>query len=251
MTTLLIATIIGTSIGISGTGLGGIISYLIKDPTSQTQSSMLFFSGGVMFSMVAFSMVPEAYIQGGIFAVVTGLSLSVPFVLLLSITLDNARIQKSLSIKTDTTALRLRRMSLMLISSIGLHNLPEGIAIGSSIAAGSSYSLALILLMLMHDIPEGMSVGMGMRISDMGAIKGVGACALSGLPTGLGAAFGAMAVSLSSKWIGVSLAFAAGAMIAIIITELMPSANRLCGRFGARKWIVIGAVVGLILIRVV
>ena len=227
MTGLQTSIAVGTLIGVAGTGLGGAACYAIAHPTKTIQAVMLSFAGGVMVAMVAFSMLPEAFLEVPFWPGAAGLLLSALFVGALSAAL---RLPSNAGQTEEGMRLRLQRTSLMLISAIALHNLPEGLAIGTGLSVQSDYTVTLIVLMLLHDIPEGMAVGVGLRAGRMSVFKGIGICMLTGVPTGLGAAVGFFVGEISQAFISASIAFAAGAMLLVTCLELIPSARGLDGR---------------------
>lgn len=227
MTGLESSIVIGTLIGVAGTGLGGAVCYIIPRPTNTLQAVMLSFSGGVMVAMVVFSMLPEAFLGKPFWPGAFSFLLSALFVGALSATL---RLPSNGLHTEEGLRLRLQRTSLMIISAIALHNLPEGLAIGTGLSVRSDYTFTLIILMLLHDIPEGMAAGVGLRAGRMNVFKGIGACMLAGVPTGIGAAFGFFAGEISVSFMSASIAFAAGAMLLVTCLELFPNARLLDGR---------------------
>lgn len=77
-------------------------------------------------------------------------------------------------------------------------------------------------------------------------MKAVILTALSGVTTGIGAFFGAIVGNLSKEFVGISLAFAAGAMLYIVSCELIPQSNQIYkGRFSSFGNI-LGIVLGII-----
>ena len=227
MTGLGASIAVGTLVGVAGTGLGGAVCYIIARPTKTMQAVMLSVSGGVMVAMVVFSMLPEAFTGGPFWPGAAGLLVSAVFVGALSAVL---RLPSNGLQTEEGLRLRMQRTSLMIISAIALHNLPEGLAIGTGLCVRSDYTFTLIMLMLLHDIPEGMAAGVGLRAGRMSALKGIGACMLAGVPTGLGAAVGFFVGEISIAFISASIAFAAGAMLLVTCLELIPNAYALDGR---------------------
>ena len=107
-------------------------------------------------------------------------------------------------------------------------------AIGSGFEASSMLGFSLAMAIAIHDIPEGMSIAIPINKSGYGKIKAIVLTALSGLTTGVGAFFGAIIGTSSQQLIGISLAFAAGAMLYIVSCELLPESNQIYkGRFAS------------------
>ena len=93
---------------------------------------------------------------------------------------------------------------------------------------------------------NGMSIAIPINNSGYGKLKAVILTALSGVTTGVGAFFGAILGTASKELIGISLAFAAGAMLYIVSCELLPESNQMYkGRF-ASFGNIFGIVLGII-----
>lgn len=123
-----------------------------------------------------------------------------------------------------------------IIVSIGLalHNIPEGLAIGSGFDASLALGYSLAIAICLHDIPEGISMAIPMKNGGMKPWKVMMYVILSGIATGLGALIGAFIGNISEQVIAVCLAFAAGAMLYIVSGELIPESNKLYqGRISA------------------
>ena len=87
-----------------------------------------------------------------------------------------------------------------------------------------------------------MSIALPISQSGYGKYKAIFLTALSGLTTGIGAFFGAIIGNISQKFIGISLAFAAGAMLYIVSCELLPQSSQMYrGRFAS-----FGNIIGII-----
>ena len=138
-----------------------------------------------------------------------------------------------------------------IIVSIGLalHNLPEGLAIGSGFGASISLGYSLAIAICLHDIPEGISMAVPMKNGGMGKLKVVFYVLMSGVTTGIGAFFGALVGGISKDVISVCLSFAAGAMLYIVSGELVPESNKLYqGRMTA-VGNMLGFLIGLIALQ--
>lgn len=107
-------------------------------------------------------------------------------------------------------------------------------AIGAGFEASSRLGLSLAMAIAIHDVPEGMSIAIPINNSGYGKIKAIILTALSGITTGIGAFFGAIIGNDSQELVGISLAFAAGAMLYIVSCELLPESNQMYkGRFAS------------------
>jgi ZIP family zinc transporter len=126
------------------------------------------------------------------------------------------------------------RRSVLLISAISLHNLPEGLAVGvafgaSNLAKGASplaAALALTLAITLQNIPEGLAVILPLRREGFSKRRAWWWGQLSGLVEPLAALAGALLVSRVQALLPYALAFAAGAMVFVVVEELVPEAQR-------------------------
>ena len=108
-----------------------------------------------------------------------------------------------------------------------MHNIPEGLAIGSGFDASFKLGLSLAIAIALHDIPEGISMAIPMKNGGMKPGKILLYVFLSGIATGFGAFLGAIIGKISQQIIAMCLAFAGGAMLYIVSGELVPEANKL------------------------
>ena len=121
---------------------------------------------------------------------------------------------------------------LVMVGAIALHNFPEGVVIGVSYAKEvdllntlfSSSGFIMAVIIGLHNIPEGMAVSVPLISGGMSKPKAVILTAFSGLPTVIGAVIGYMLGGLGPTTLIVSLGFASGAMLYVILGELLPEA---------------------------
>ena len=127
---------------------------------------------------------------------------------------------------------------------IAMHNLPEGLAIGTGYVVSSLTGWRLMITMMIHNIPEGMAMAGPMAAAGVSCSKCMAITGAAGLPMGLGALVGAMLGKVSPATLAVSLGFASGAMLYIVFDELIPEAQAQAeghsGTFGAVTGVIIG-----------
>jgi len=124
--------------------------------------------------------------------------------------------------------------SVLLVLAITLHNIPEGIAVGVAFGAaaagipGASLAgaIALTLGIGLQNFPEGLAISAPLRREGMSHGKSFFYGQLSGIVEPIGAVLGAAAVILMRQVLPYALAFAAGAMIYVVIEELIPEAEQ-------------------------
>jgi zinc transporter, ZIP family len=134
----------------------------------------------------------------------------------------------------------------LLALGIGLHNFPEGLAIGTGFIGSTELGTTLAILIGLHNIPEGMAVAAPLKQGGYSYLKVLGITALSGAPMGIGALIGALIGSISVSVLGISLGFAAGAMFYIVCDELIPDAYESAGAHLSIFGIFTGTILGIL-----
>jgi ZIP family zinc transporter len=226
---MLDAILVSFIVQVLGTGLGGLIAVIIGK-CKKVNDSLFSFTAGIMLAIVCFELIPDAIsfidVLFVCIAVIIG-SLAINF------------FENILSKNND------KKKSLFMIGlAIALHNFPEGLVLGAS---NQKFS-ALSLLIGLHNIPEGVAVCLPyFQNGEKG--KGILYSFLSGAPTVLGAVIGNAFSSISPVVSGVCLAFASGAMIYVVFSELIPRSNDLLKEKISGIILTIGVIIGLIVIN--
>lgn len=125
----------------------------------------------------------------------------------------------------------------LLVVAITLHNIPEGLAIGvafgaaatdSGIAVGATVAgaMALTIGICLQNLPEGMAVSLPIRGEGYSRLRSFGYGQLSGLVYPFATVVGAATTLLIRPLLPYALAFAAGAMLYVVIEELIPESHR-------------------------
>jgi ZIP family zinc transporter len=125
------------------------------------------------------------------------------------------------------------RRSILLVLAITLHNIPEGLAVGVAFGALASDlssatlagAVALALGIGIQNFPEGAAVSVPLRREGVSRLKSFWYGQLSGIVEPLAGVLGAMAVIWIKPILPYALAFAAGAMIYVVVEELIPESQ--------------------------
>jgi ZIP family zinc transporter len=176
-----------------------------------------------------------------------GAALGVLFVILLSRLLPRGASVPELELPEmlpEDRVLALRRTGFLLSAGIAIHNLPEGIAIGSGMALPGTFGLELALLIFAHNIPEGMAMSLPLRLAGTKKSRILLLGLLVGAPTAVGAWIGAYLGAISHTVVGVCLGFAGGAMLYLTLKELIPETVRMRNSPVAAVSIAIGIAAG-------
>jgi ZIP family zinc transporter len=126
------------------------------------------------------------------------------------------------------------RRSVLLVLAITLHNIPEGLAVGVAFGAlgaglpGTSLAgaVALAIGIGIQNFPEGAAVSVPLRREGLGRFRSFWYGQLSGIVEPIAGLLGAAAVVLARPVLPYALGFAAGAMIYVVVEELIPEAQR-------------------------
>ncbi len=126
------------------------------------------------------------------------------------------------------------RRSVLLVLAVTLHNIPEGLAVGVAFGAVSagipeaalSGALALALGIGLQNVPEGVAVSVPLRREGLGPLKSFWYGQLSGAVEPVTAVIGAALAASSLAVLPYALSFAAGAMIFVVVEEVIPEAQR-------------------------
>jgi ZIP family zinc transporter len=125
------------------------------------------------------------------------------------------------------------RRSTLLVLAITLHNLPEGLAVGVAFGAAAAGlpeaslagAVALALGIGIQNFPEGLAVSMPLKREGMSSWKALWFGQLSGIVEPVAGILGAAAVLASRAILPYALGFAAGAMIFVVVEELIPESQ--------------------------
>ncbi len=256
MSTIWAIIIITTIAGVGGTGLGGLLGACVRRDSQKMVSLLLSFAAGVMLAVVCFDLLPGAITPDGgqkvsIFVVIANLVLGYGVAYLLNYLIDRDTDREVPHINQKNhprTADDLGELihskhyeehkekhsglftaGLVMACAIALHNVPEGIVIGASYAkdstvllGGSGFIMACVIGL--HNVPEGMAVSVPLISGGDKRLHAVLLTALSGAPTVIGAIIGYYVGLISPVMLSMSLAFASGAMLYVVMGELMPEA---------------------------
>ena len=160
----------------------------------------------------------------------------------------NARISGPCS--TARAVRRARRIALLIIA-ITLHNLPEGAAVGLSFLSDDpALGFATMIGIGLQNIPEGMAVAALLATLGWSPMR----CAIGALASGLvepfGAAVGVSIASVSDAVLPWALGFSAGAMLYVVVAEIIPRTRRAAretGQVSATPALIAGLVLMMVL----
>ena len=211
-----------------GTALGsGFVFFMKRDLPPMVQKILLGFASGVMVAASVWSLLIPAIEMGqgasAVVAPVIGLLAGFAFLLLIDYITPHIHPGG----EAEGPRSRLSRTAKLALA-VTIHNFPEGMAVGVAIAGALTAdfsmagALALSLGIAIQNVPEGAIISMPLRAEGNSRRKAFGIGALSGIVEPVG---GALVLLLATSILGVMpfmLAFAAGAMLYVVVEELVP-----------------------------
>lgn len=208
----------------SGTALGAFPVLFMKTLSARTRDTLLGFGAGVMLAATVFSLlVPALDVARG-----------------QGFTAWGAGTLASIGLLLGAAAMRLlgRMLAqrqgeqglasgiLLFVIAIIVHNVPEGMAVGVAAGAGLSGADGLAIGIALQDVPEGLIVALGLVSAGMARGKAVLIGVASGLVEPVFALLCAWLMGISQVLLPWGLALAAGAMLFVVVHEIVPESQR-------------------------
>jgi ZIP family zinc transporter len=218
------------------TALGAAPVFLTERFSRKVMDGLLGFAAGVMIAASYWSLLAPAIELpgGGLLPAAIGFLTGGAFIYIIDRILPHLHL---FACAEETEGIRTAwRRSVLVVLAITLHNIPEGLAIGVTFGAAALGSekatlgaaIALTLGLGLQNLPEGLAVAMPLRREGMGQLKAFLYGQASGLVEPLGGVIGAALVLLMQQLLPYGLGFAAGAMIFVVVEELIPESQ--CGK---------------------
>ena len=228
----------GLMIPFLGTMLGSACVFFMRSNlNARVQKLLLGFASGVMVAASIWSLIVPAIEQSeesgmgklAFLPAATGIALGMAFLLLLDVIIPHLHVNAD---KPEGLKASLKKTT-MLVLAVTLHNIPEGMAVGvvfAALMAGGSGitaagALALSIGIAIQNFPEGAIISMPLA----GEGNGKGKAFLYGTLSGIVEPIAAVITILLTSWIlpllPYLLSFAAGAMLYVVVEELIPEAS--------------------------
>lgn len=231
-----LTVLIGLFIPLAGTTLGSAaVFFLKKEMSIPVRKALLGFASGVMIAASVWSLLIPAIEMSGEGSLprwvppLIGFWAGVGFLLLLDMLIPHLHADSDKPEGVHSKADR----SLMLMLAVTLHNLPEGMAVGvvfagmlsgdAAISTGSA--LVLSIGIALQNLPEGAIISMPLVGSGISRTRAFVYGFMSGVVEPAGAILTLLLTSIITSALPYILAFAAGAMIYVVVEELIPQAQ--------------------------
>lgn len=246
----ILAAFIGTMFTYSMTAVGSGLVFLFKNMNQSFMNGMLGFSAGVMIAASFWSLLnPGIELAEEIGMIpwvpaVIGFISGGAFLMLVDKLLPHVHVE---SHHAEGLPSKWRR-SVLLVLSITLHNLPEGLAVGVAFGAAAAgipgasigAAIALAIGIGIQNLPEGTAVSVPLHREGMSKKKAFGIGQFSGMVEPVAGVLGAALALTMRNILPYALSFAAGAMIYVVIEELIPESQMM----KTTKIATIGAMIG-------
>ncbi|GAA5417489.1 zinc transporter ZupT [Paraliobacillus ryukyuensis] len=218
------------------TAFGAAFVFSTKKANQLVFDNMLAFAGGVMIAASFWSLLSPAIERAEAQSVPAYIPAAVGFLLgglfLLLVDRILPMINEDLYFK-EITNRKAKHRTAMLVFSITMHNIPEGLAVGVAFGAlatdltssALSGAIALALGIGIQNIPEGTAVSIPLRREGMSTRKSFFYGQFSGMVEPIAAVIGAATVIIIEPLLPYALSFAAGAMIFVVAKEVIPGSQ--------------------------
>lgn len=220
------------------TAMGAAMVFLFKTIERRILNAMLGFAAGVMIAASFWSLLNPAIQmaeENGVapwIPAVTGFLTGGAFLFLIDRLIPHLhmglKISESEGVKTSW------HRSVLLVLAITIHNIPEGLAVGVAFGALASHysaaslagAIALAIGIGLQNFPEGAAVSIPLRREGFSRLKSFWVGQLSGIVEPISGVAGAALVFFITPILPYALSFAAGAMIYVVVEELIPEAQQ-------------------------
>jgi zinc transporter, ZIP family len=216
---VLIAAGTGTALA---TGLGAIPVFFLGERAEILRPALLGLAAGTMTVASISGLLLPGFDQGSDVAVTGGVIAGVLFLLI-----ARQRLERRSTFGEQQWASERGRASLLVFVVLFVHSLPEGLAIGTAYASDTAgLSLFVILAIAVQNIPEGTSIAIPMAAAGFSRTRQFWTAVATSAPQPVGAVVAYLLVKHVEGLLPLSFGFAAGAMLALVVVELLPNALR-------------------------
>lgn len=245
---------LGSAVAAFATSLGALPALGLRHLSSHTNNILMGFSAGIMLSASSFSLIiPSLELAGAQTKSQAAGAIFVAFMILLGglfLFLCDRWIPHEHFIsgrEGGPSTVQLRRIWLF-VFAIALHNFPEGLAIGSGVGSQDfKLALPIVIGIGLQDLPEGFVVAAALGSVGYGKWESLFVAIITGIVEAIAALAGFIATAIVQPVLPWMLAFAGGAMLYVVIEEMIPEIQRKRIASEATAAILVGFVLMMIL----
>lgn len=222
-TTIVFPLLLTMIAGLS-TGIGSLITYLIRKPAGWVLHFSLGLSAGVMVYISFVELLGSSVEKIGFIRANLGFFGGILFIMLIDFLIPHEYIEEHAGPRA--AASRMKSAGILTAVGIAIHNFPEGLAVFMSAMADTRIGVALAVAIAIHNIPEGIAVAIPIYSATGNREKACLYSFLSGVAEPVGAVIGLLFLMpvLTPAVLALSLAVVAGIMVFISFDELLPLA---------------------------
>jgi ZIP family zinc transporter len=199
----------------------------IRSAPRRLMDGMMGGAGGIMVAASCWSLLTPAIDLGGPFRAAIGLLAGAGVLYAADQLLPHLHPEFPDEARPEGPPRRAWRRATLLMFAITLHNFPEGLAIGVSFAADRpEAAVALAIGIGLQNIPEGLAIALPLRREGMGRLKSFWYGQLSAVVEPVAGVLGAALALAVRAVLPYAMGFAAGAMLYVVIEELIPETER-------------------------
>lgn len=208
------------------TALGTLPVLLFRSAPRRLMDAMMGFAAGVMVAASCWSLLVPAMDAGGVLPAVVGLLCGGAFIYVADQLLPHLHSEFPDEARPEGLRVAWQRSTLLMLA-ITLHNFPEGMAVGVRFGGGDvGAATALAIGIGLQNIPEGLAIALPLRRGGMSRGRAFFWGQLSAVVEPVAGVMGAALVLVSGAVLPYGMAFAAGAMLYVVVEELIPETVR-------------------------
>lgn len=208
------------------TALGTLPVLLFRAAPRRLMDAMMGFAAGVMTAASCWSLLVPAIDVGGVLPAVVGLLAGGAFIYAADQLLPHLHSEFPDEATMEGPRVAWRRSTLLMLA-ITLHNFPEGLAVGVRFGGGDiGAATALAIGIGLQNVPEGLAIALPLRRGGMSRWRAFFWGQLSAVVEPVAGVLGAAVVLVSGAVLPYGMAFAAGAMLYVVVEELVPETVR-------------------------
>lgn len=214
--------LIGNTLSALATEAGAVpILFLSRSLTHKWRDMLLAFTAGIMMAASMLGLIPEALSSGTFFSLMVGLCVGVLALTLLE------DIVPHIDLAHAKSGIKIDQKALLVLTAVTLHNIPEGLSVGVSYAAGEQNHIGDLIALAIgfQNAPEGLLVALFLFNQHISKGKAFLMATGTGFVELVASVIGLYLTAVVQSLVPYGLAFAAGAMLFIIYKELIPESH--------------------------
>jgi ZIP family zinc transporter len=225
------------------TGLGALAVLAIREPGDRVLDVLLGVTAGIMLAAAVFSLLVPALDEGTVGEVALGFLAGTAVLAALDAFIPHVHARFS-----ERSQSRQERRATLLLGALTIHNLPEGLAVGIAFAAGGpELGIPIAIAIGLQNVPEGFAASAPLVAGGASLWLAIGLATATGLVEPVAALVGYAIAEFVSSLLPFALAFAGGAMVYVVVDEMLPESRENGNEREATGGVVVGFVVMMLL----